>query len=477
MSHVLAIDIGTSRVKAALIDRKGTLCALESESVSRTDSPDRQSAEAWYGIAASCIKRVMEKGITPDGVALTGNMHALLGIDANGLPVADAELWCSTAAGKESDELARDHGGIILARTGNPVTPVFTLPKVLRMKKNTPEDWKRVRCFLQVKDYIAYRLTGECVTDGTDASGTLLYRLDELHWDEELAQELDIPLDRLPPVLKSTEICGKVSRTAAQETGLTAGTPVVIGCGDLASAALGAGTDRDTVSLTLGTAGQLLAAGERGHYGSLAGKLFAFVHADPALDLYLGSVPGGGFSFEWLAKNTFRCTLDEFFSLADHSAETLPVFLPYLLGRGAPYMDYKPCAKWVGMTAHHTSQDIAAGAVYGVLSALRQSCDILEKSIHPYRSVVLQSLANRETAVRRAANALFRQEAKELPRNPEASLLGAAMLGMIGLGVFSTFGEAQTNMIHRDRLPVPDPAETARAQSYYRRYLASADEI
>lgn len=477
MSHVLAIDIGTSRVKAALIDRKGTLCALESESVSRTDSPDRQSAEAWYGIAASCIKRVMEKGITPDGVALTGNMHALLGIDANGLPVADAELWCSTAAGKESDELARDHGGIILARTGNPVTPVFTLPKMLRMKKNTPEDWKRVRCFLQVKDYIAYRLTGECVTDGTDASGTLLYRLDELHWDEELAQELDIPLDRLPPVLKSTEICGKVSRTAAQETGLTAGTPVVIGCGDLASAALGAGTDRDTVSLTLGTAGQLLAAGEWGHYGSLAGKLFAFVHADPALDLYLGSVPGGGFSFEWLAKNTFRCTLDEFFSLADHSAETLPVFLPYLLGRGAPYMDYKPCAKWVGMTALHTSQDIAAGAVYGVLSALRQSCDILEKSIHPYRSVVLQSLANRETAVRRAANALFRQEAKELPRNPEASLLGAAMLGMIGLGVFSTFGEAQTNMIHRDRLPVPDPAETARAQSYYRRYLASADEI
>ena len=477
MPHILAIDIGTSRVKAALIDAQGNLCGLESRSVSRSDSPDTQSAEEWYALAAECVQLLLAKNsIKPDAVSLTGNMHALLCIDAQGNPLAPAELWCSNTAVAESDELNARFGKEILARTGNPVTPVFTLPKLLRMKKQSPGMYKKTAVFLQVKDYIAYRLTGKMVSDGTDSSGTLLYRLDTLQWDTELAAELDIDSSKLPEVLPSASVCGNVSATANSETALPAGTPVVIGSGDLASAALGAGTDTETLSLTLGTAGQLLAVGERGNYSALAGKLFAFVHADPSVDLYLGSVPGGGFSFEWLSNNMFHCAITDYFKTAEESkAETLPVFMPYLLGRGAPYMDYTPCAAWHEISAHHTSADLMTGGIYGVLSALRQSCDLLEELIHPFRKTVMQSLANRENSVRRCANALWNKWQNEVPLNPEASLLGAAIIGTVAMKIHPSYSTARKQMIHTQALAGADSADINRAENYYRRYRKYAD--
>lgn len=477
MAYILSIDIGTSRVKAALIDAAGKLLHLESRSVNRSQSPDTQSVEEWYVLAAECIQILMKNtAIRPDVIALTGNMHALLCLDAKGQPLAPAELWCSNSATAESDELNRRYGKEILQRTGNPVTPVFTLPKLLRMKKQNPEMYQNTAVFLQVKDYIAFRLTGKTVSDGTDSSGTLLYRLDTLQWDDELIAALGLHREKFPEVIPSASVCGTVTEHAHRETLLPQGTPVVIGSGDLSSAALGAGTDTETLSLTLGTAGQLLAVGERKKYPALAGKLFAFVHADPEVDLYLGSVPGGGFSFEWLSQNMFHCAIGDYFKTALNSnAETLPVFMPYLLGRGAPYMDYTPCAAWHDLTAYHTDADMMKGGIYGVLSALRQSCDLLEELIHPFRKTVMQSLANRETVVRNCANALWNKWQNEIPLNPEASLLGAAIIGAVAMKIHPSFAEARKQMVHTQAIGNSPALDVKQAEEYYRRYRRYAD--
>ncbi len=476
----LCVDIGTSRVKTALIDEVGITVDLESIPMSRVSSPDRQSAVAWYVAVAACIRNLLLRQSSAGicAIVLTGNMHALLGIDDSGEPVADAELWCSTSAVKEAEWLKNNYGDLILQRERNPVTPVFTLPKLIRMKNLTPELYRKTRCFLQVKDYIAYRLTGEFVTERTDASGTLLYRLDTGCWDEELASACGIDIRKFPPILDSHCVCGKVTRTAAMETGLSASLPVVIGSGDLASAALGSGTDKTTISLTLGTAGQILSVSKKNAVQNLNGRLFTFSYTDQEENLFLGSVPAGGFSFDWLAKNIMHCSIQEFFRLAGKASLTdkLPVFLPYLLGRGTPYMDYAPCAAWSGLSAAHTDSQICMGAILGVLCALKQSESLMCQLIRAHECVVLQALACREETVRKAACALFYGK-KAIMENKEASLLGTAVIGGLAMGKFKDYSEAQETMLHISLLPSRPNDEICAVNEYFQRYEKAASDI
>ncbi|MBQ9336996.1 MAG: hypothetical protein IJS14_06860 [Lentisphaeria bacterium] len=472
---IIAVDIGTSRIKTALFDETGRMSGLRSRRLDRAASPETQDAEQWFTVTAGLL-RELTAGLadTPDAVVMTGNMHALLGIDAAGNPVAPAVLWSDNSAQEESDALNRRYGNGLLRLCGNRAIPVFTLPKIMRMKKEHAELYRRSAFFLQSKDFVTFRLTGQAVTDPTDASGVLAMDLDSKQWSESLLRDLAIDPAKMPPILPSASVCGKVTAAASATTGLPAGLPVITGCGDLASAAAGSGVNERTLSLTLGTAGQLLGTGAPACRDKIAGKLFVFAHADPGSDLYLGSVPAGGFSFEWFA-GRHNLSMPDFFRLAESvplSAD-LPIFLPYLLGRGAPSMDYRAAGAWLGLSAHHTLADLCRAAVFGALCPLRQCADLLEETAGARPELILQALACRETAVRETAAALFRQD-KFLPENGEASLLGAAVTGFIALGAYPDLNAAAAAMIRRT--PYAGPASDD-AEELYRRFLDSAARI
>ena len=460
MASIIAIDLGTSRIKTAVFDETGKMSIIRSQRLDRAASPDRQDAEAWYAVTARLLRELTaEIGNQIDALVLTGNMHALLGIDADGKPVEPARLWSDNSAQTQSDELNRRFGDTLLDRFGCRAIPVFTLPKIMQMKEERPESYRRSAVFLQSKDFVLFRLTGNFATDPTDASGVLGMSLRNSQWDADLFRELGSDTAKLPPILPSASVCGKVTAEAAAETGLREGTPVVTGSGDLSSAALGSGVNDRTVSLTLGTAGQLLATGSPGTGAKLAGKLFVFAHADPTRELYLGSVPSGGFSFEWFAR-THNISMEEFFKLAQSVPLTadLPLFYPYILGKGAPSMDYTPCGAWQGLRADHTLKELCRAAVFGTLCPLRICCDLLESCAGPRPELVLQALACRETAVRETAGALFPQN-KLLPVNSEASLLGAAVIGFTALGQYPDIAAAAKAMVKNqpvEQLPSPE---------------------
>ena len=468
MSSILALDIGTSRIKAALFAPDGAMTKLLSRRLDRAASPEIQDAEVWVTASAGLIREIAAQTAEPvDALVLTGNMHALLGIDADGVPVAPARLWSDNSAQAEADELNRRYGQTLLDRFGCRAIPVFTLPKIMRMKATHPEQYRRTAVFLQSKDFVTFRLTGRAVTDPTDASGVLGMDLRTREWRPELFAELVIDAGKLPEIRPSASICGKLTADAAKLTGLRPGTPVVTGSGDLSSAALGSGVNERTMSLTLGTAGQLLAVGSPGTGAKLAGKLFVFAHADPTRELYLGSVPSGGFSFEWFAR-THNIPMEEFFALAQAAPlnEDLPLFYPYILGKGAPSMDYAPCGAWKDLRADHSLKELCRAAVFGTLCPLRVCADLLEECAGERPELVLQALACRESAVRETAGALFRQH-KFLPVNSEASLLGAAVIGFAALGEYRSVAEAAAAMVKNRPAELP---QTARAEKLFHRF-------
>ncbi len=468
MAKIVSIDIGTSRIKTAIFDKKGAMSNLLSRRLNRAASPDTQKAEEWREVTFALLRELTALSGTPDAVVLTGNMHALLGVDHRGNPVAPALLWSDNSAAEESDWLNDRYGKELLETFGNSSIPVFTLPKIMRMKKTAPELYSKTACFLQSKDYIACCLTGKFVTDQSDASGTLIMELESKRWSDSLLNDLTIDRSKMPEILPSTAVCGKVTQEAANATGLAAGTPVIIGSGDLASAAIGSGVNCDTLSLTLGTAGQLLGTGAPGCGKKLAGKIFVFAHADSSQELYLGSVPSGGFSFEWFSR-LHNITVDEFFALAQKSnlGRYLPMFMPYILGRGAPYMDYTPDGAWLRLKASHTLPDLCIAAIFGTLCPLRQCADLLEELAGKRTKLVLQALACRETAVRETAGALFTQQ-KSIPENSEASLLGGAVIAMTALGIYPDMDTAAKEMIKNNPVSIE---HTEVAENMYRKFI------
>ena len=469
MSRIIAIDVGTSRIKCAAFDADGSMHGLLSQRLDRASAPDSQDAEEWFRAVSVLLRQVTAgAGQGAEAVVLTGNMHALLGVDAKGNPVAPVRLWSDNRAKRESDELNARYGDLLATHYGNQSIPIFSLPKILQMKREALDEYHRTAKYLQSKDYIAMRLTGRLATDPTDASGVLGMRLADNAWDADFFAELQLDLNKMPDILPSTSIVGKVTAEAAACTGLPKGTPVVMGSGDLASAALGSGVTTETLSITLGTAGQLLAAGSRGNGAKLAGKLFVFAHAVPGQELYLGSVPAGGFALEWMAK-LHNLTMEQFFQLATSAAlsERLPVFLPYILGRGAPSMDYAPAGAWLELRADHTLAELCQAAVFGTLCPLRQCADLLEALTWKRHRITLQALACREEAVQRCAASLFPQR-KYLPAISEASLLGAAIIGFTALGIYPSVESALETMCRQQPL---ESVATPVAEKMFQHFL------
>ena len=468
--NIAAIDIGTSRIKCAVFTEDGNMLVLKSQRLNRAASPNRQDANVW---AQSTEKMLAEVAgdFCIDAVAVTGNMHAFLPVDNNGTPLCDALLWSNNSSCNETDFLNKNYSSILLEKFGNPATPVFTLPKWIMEYKNFEEKSYKL---LQSKDFIIQKLTGNFVTDPSDASGTLVMNLKNGSWDKDFLADLKLSVDHLPEIVPSASIAGYVTREAHLKTGLKVGIPVITGAGDLATAAIGSGVDDDTFSLTLGTAGQLLGVGPVGNYHKLAGKIFTFAHASTGKELYLGSVPAGGFCFEWLSR-IHNISVDDFFAQAQKSEKwcDLPLFMPYILGRGAPYMDYTPCGAWYDLKAELSLSDLCKGAVLGTLCALRQNADCMENLSGKRSKIVFQALACREEIVRSCAAKLFKQQ-KFIPQNSEASLLGTTAIALTALKVDSSPENAIARILPRQEIILPHDDIV---ENYFKKYLFQAENI
>ena len=150
-----------------------------------------------------------------------------------------------------------------------------------------------------------------------------------------------------------------------------------------------------------------------------------------------------------------------------------PVFLPYIQGRGAPSMDYRPAGAWCGLNATNTLPELCTAAIFGVLCPLRQCADLLEELTWKRKNVILQALACREASVRHCASALFPQQ-KFIPENSEASLLGAAMLGFTGIGAYSDVRAALKAMV---RARSVDASHETTFEQAYNRFLKCAENV
>ncbi|HVE15290.1 MAG TPA: xylulokinase [Chthoniobacterales bacterium] len=268
----LGIDCGTQSTKTVALDgATGELLASASKSydILPPSGPGamEQRPEDWRDAANETIKQVLEKLGTRKsevrGIGVSGQQHGLVVLDAKDEVVRPAKLWCDTSTVAQCEEVHAHFGGAdkLIEMAGNPLLAGYTAPKVLWLRQNEPENWKRTTSVLLPHDYLNFWLTGEKRMEYGDASGTAFFDVRNRTWSEPIVNFLaDDLADKLPTLGSSNEPAGHVRSSLLSEWGLSGSVIVSSGGGDNMMSAIGTGnTAAGVVTASLGTSGTLYA--------------------------------------------------------------------------------------------------------------------------------------------------------------------------------------------------------------------------
>jgi len=439
----LGIDIGTGGSRALLIDENGKVgegfTAPHEEMTMHRPLWAEQQPENWWYAAQSAIRGVLKSaaisGEQIRGIGLSGQMHGLVILDKSGDVIRPSLIWCDQRSQNQVDSINQTLGAEnVLAFTANPVLTGFTLPKLLWVRDNEPQNFERVRKVLLPKDYVRYRLTGEFASEVSDASGTSLFDVVNRRWSTGMCDGLKIPMDWLPRVYESAEVTGVISAATAEATGLRAGTPVVGGGGDQAASAVGNGiVETGIVSCTIGTSGVVFAHTDSPAYDP-QGRIHTFCHAVPGKWHVMGVTQGAGLSLQWfrnqLVQGAEYDTLTAEAMRSPAGAQGL-FWLPYLMGERTPHLDATCRAAWIGLTAKHSRADLIRAVLEGVAYSQKDCLEIIEKTGVPVSKVRLSGGGAKSPFWRQMFADVFNRPVTTL-ETQEGSAYGAALLALAG---------------------------------------------
>ncbi len=471
--YYIGIDVGTSSIKALLIDGQGKVINTTVPEYS-LQTPEPLWAEAnpldWWEATKTAIKEVLTS-VSPNeiaGIGLTGQMHGMVALDKEGSVLRPCIMWNDQRSHIECDEITQKLGpDEVLRITGNPVLPGFTAPKILWTQKHEPDLFASIDKVVLPKDFIRYKLTGEFFSDVSDASGTSLLDVGRRSWSTEMFDALGWPITWMPEVTESTEPSTKISEEAASLTGLLAGTPVVAGAGDQAAQAVGCGVvEEGLVSATLGTSGVVFAQSDE-YRVEPSGKLHAFCHAVPGKWHLMGVMLSAAGSFQWY-KNQFgqeeQRKEDEgganAYDLLTEEAETVAAgseglfFLPYLSGERTPYPDPYARGCFIGMSLRHAKKHHTRAVLEGVSYGLNDSLSLMRNlGINP-NEIVLSGGGSRSAIWKQMLADVFSTRCT-MVNALEGAAYGAAILAAVGVGAFSSVEDACRACIRKTEMVSP----------------------
>lgn len=447
MRYFIGIDASTTATKALLIDEQGDVVGVAASSYDfQTPRPlwSEQDPELWWNGAVDSIRRLLADTGVPRhdvaGIGLTGQMHGLVLLDAQGAVLRPAILWNDQRTAAQCDEIRRRLGKArLVAITGNDALTGFTAPKILWVQEHEPEVWQQVRHILLPKDYVRYRLTGSFACDVADGAGTILFDLKARTWSPEMLAQLNIPAEYLPATHEGPDITGYLSHDAAAATDLPVGIPVIAGGGDQAAQAVGVGAVQPgIVALTLGTSGVVFAT-TGGPYIEPEGRLHAFCHSVPGRWHFMGVMLSAAGSLRW-----YRDTMapgEGFDELLAPAAAVPPgseglFFLPYLTGERTPYPDPLARGAFVGLTVRHGQPHMTRAVLEGVAYGLRDSFELITAAGNVTVDQVRVSGGGAKSPLWRQILAdIFNAELVTV-NTTEGAAYGAALLAGVGAGVW-----------------------------------------
>lgn len=448
MKTTIGLDVGTTSLKALLVEESGQVRASSSRDYplyQPRDGWSEQNPEDWWKAAREVGQELMTHLSSEDelsGIGLSGQMHGSIFLDARSQILYPAILWNDQRTHAEAEDIIELTGGRVTEWTLNPPRTAFTASKILWFQRHKPDLYEKIAHILLPKDTLRYWLTGEFATDVTDASGMHLLDVRTRDWSQPMLDALSIERGWLGRLVESVEESGRVTPKAAEMTGLPAGTPVVGGGADQAAASIGNGITRTGVcSITIGTSGVVYVQLD-GVTVDPTGGFHTFCHAVPGANMMMAGVLSAGGSLRWYRDNVATEEIQaakkagrDPYDLICEQAASVPIgaegliFLPYLTGERAPHNDPLARGSWLGITARHTRAHMARAVLEGISFALRDLVEQLRNlgiTINELR--VAGGGARNDIWMQMLADMLGQPPHRT--QVPDASAYGAALLAM-----------------------------------------------
>ena len=481
MTALLGIDLGTSAVKAVVIDEQGQVLGVGSREIPmEMPAPGRaeQDPEGWWSSAALAVREALQAAHISDvaAIGLDGHMHVGPLLDADLKPLGHAITWADQRSSELIPEIEAEVGrDRFLSISGTRPAAGFMAPTLVWLARHEPDLIDAAAIFLMPKDYLRLCLTGEAATDISDASATALFDITARTWSSELCAALRVPERILPPLLESAEVAGRLTAGAAAGLGLRPGIPVVGGSADQPAQAVANGLlEPGLGSVTLGSGGQVFCAIDQPAFDA-AGRIHTFCHAVPQRWYRLGATLAAGLSLRWLrdilalpASNAY-VELDRLAAEIEPGADGL-TFVPYLTGERSPIMDPDAQGSFVGLSMHHGRGHLARAVLEGVACSLRATRDAVTATGDGPESWLATGNGLASPVWRQILTDVF-DEPLSYVAAPERSGVGSALIAGIGAGIYGSYQEAAGAASRPLRPTEPDAARARAYDGVYERYL------
>ena len=480
MAYVLGLDLGTSSLKGLLFNETGKLVGeaiADHPLASPKPGFSEQNPDDWIQSADTVLNQLVldfpeiKKELV--GISFSGQMHSLVILDQEKQVIRPAILWNDVRTTKQCQEIMSRFGDRLVAITKNIAQEGFTLPKILWLQENEPENWAKVRHLMLPKDYLAYWLTGNFSTDFSDAAGTLLLDLTKNQWSEEILSEFSIPKEILPPIFDSAAEVGVLSNDLQKRYGFEQPIKVFAGGADNACAALGAGIIKEGVAMaSFGTSGVFLSY-ESERNIDYKGELHVFCHTVTKEVYSMGVTLAAGNSLSWF-RDTFAPDKD-FSELLQNIGKIKPgadglLFTPYLVGERIPYKDSQIRSSFIGIDTHHRLDHFSRAVLEGITFSLKDSQQIMKETANrEFKQIVSVGGGAKNKEWLQMQADIFNAEMLVL-ETEQGPGMGAAMLAAVGSGLFSDFTSCVDQFVHYAKNIQPIPENVRQYEKIYPLY-------
>lgn len=455
--YIIAHDVGTSCDKALIVDKNGIPIYSSQESYPiyyPNVNYAEQDPDDWWKAVCKTTKSLIEKsGIKKEeiiGLTFSNQMLGIVPVDKIG-KLRNAIIWLDSRADKEASWMMKKfiNSKIFALLAGAPLTGKDGMPKLLWIKNNEKDIYEKMKYFLDVDGYLIYKATKNMVMELSNGSvfGIDLKKKDWLRW---IFNYIGFDTKKLPPLVKSTDIVGKLTKEASIECGLLEGTPVIAGCGDALASSVGAGAveEKDT-HVYLGTSGWVGVITKRcptGKYG-----IAAIQSADYDKSFLFAETETAGECLRWIKEEFYRKEsqdpeIKNVYALMDEEVKKISpgsdflIFTPWLYGERAPINNCYVRAGFVNLSINHKRENLLRAVYEGVGYNLRWIIEVIEKGFNfkiPYLRVI--GGGAKGDVWMQIISDITNLKVEVPPYPQERGAIGAAFIGFIGLKYFENF--------------------------------------